>query len=73
MRTGAYPAPPVEEVQELGGSHRSTCIYNFLDYPAGVVPVTTASAADVAEEDDPKTNRREAKENRRNQILLKIK
>ena len=34
-----YPAPPVVEVQELGGSHRTTCIYNFLDYSAGVVPV----------------------------------
>jgi hypothetical protein len=52
----AFPAPPVELVRLLTGGHRATCIFNLLDWPAGVVPVTTVSGADLGREYDPETD-----------------
>lgn len=52
----AFPAPQVEVVRELTGAHRSTSIFNLLDYPAGVLPVTRVTAADLAISYDPGTD-----------------
>eukprot|EP00729_Bicosta_minor_P003787 gene3787-7518_t len=51
------PAPRVEEVRELTWAIQSTQIFNFLDYAAGVVPVTKVTAQDCAGDDyDPGTD-----------------
>lgn len=44
----AFPAPPVEEVRNLSLAVRTTQIYNLLDYPAGVVPVTHVTEEDLS-------------------------
>ena len=53
-KTLAFLVPTVERL--LTGAHRATCIFNLLDWPAGVVPVTTVSAADLGREYDPETD-----------------
>lgn len=51
-----YPPPPVEEVRKAHECYIHTRVYNFLDYPAGVLPVTTVSAEDLSTAYDPGTD-----------------
>eukprot|EP00930_Biecheleria_cincta_P073866 TRINITY_DN61134_c0_g1_i1.p1 TRINITY_DN61134_c0_g1~~TRINITY_DN61134_c0_g1_i1.p1 ORF type:complete len:563 (-),score=95.11 TRINITY_DN61134_c0_g1_i1:32-1720(-) len=53
-----FPAPPVEEVRKGSNRYIHTRIYNFLDYPAGVVPATTVTAEDLQSPYDPDTDDR---------------
>lgn len=52
-----FPATPVEETRNwhIGGVSWSR-VYNFLDYPAGTVTVTTVNEADLAKPYDPDTD-----------------
>jgi fatty acid amide hydrolase len=52
----SYPAPPVEEVRNLTWSVRTTQVFNILDYPAGVVPVTLVTTDDAAAAYEPATD-----------------
>jgi len=52
-----FPAPPVEEVRNYHrGDVDGTRMFNFLDYPAGVVTVTKVTAEDLAKPYDPDTD-----------------
>merc|ERR1719163_841791 len=52
----ATPAPQVEEARNHIWAVRTTRVFNFLDFPAGVVPVTLVTAADVAAPYEPRTD-----------------
>jgi len=52
-----FPALPVEEVRNAHyGGVCAARIYNFMDYPAGVLPVTKVSAEDLASPYEPRTD-----------------
>jgi fatty acid amide hydrolase len=51
-----FPACRVEEVHKLTWAIQTTQVYNFLDYPAGVVPVTTVTSTDTSQPYDPQTD-----------------
>mmetsp|Transcript_8217 Transcript_8217/g.22584 ORF Transcript_8217/g.22584 Transcript_8217/m.22584 type:complete len:566 (-) Transcript_8217:17-1714(-) len=52
-----FPAPRVEQVRNAHvGNLQAMRLYNFLDYPAGVVPVTKVSSEDLAQTYDPDTD-----------------
>jgi fatty acid amide hydrolase len=44
----AFPAPLVQDVRLATWAVKTTQVFNILDLPAGVVPVTTVSNADLA-------------------------
>jgi len=56
----AFPvaAPRVEQVAGLTWAIQSTQVYNLLDYPAGVLPVTTVGPTDTVDPYDPRTDDR---------------
>mmetsp|Transcript_5975 Transcript_5975/g.17134 ORF Transcript_5975/g.17134 Transcript_5975/m.17134 type:complete len:577 (+) Transcript_5975:84-1814(+) len=62
----ALPACHVEEVRHLSKISATTRVFNFLDMPAGVVPVTRVTEADLSQpyepgHPDPEVNRAAAK------------
>merc|ERR1712151_960598 len=56
--SASCPPTPVEETHHwhVGGYLPCARVYNFLDYPAGIVTVTTVSPTDMAQVYDPDTD-----------------
>jgi fatty acid amide hydrolase len=50
--TFPFPAARVEDSEKLFGAASYTCIYNFLDFPAGVTPFGTESCTKIDSYDD---------------------